>query len=296
MLKGSVGNDKLFELFQGGGSGEVAGVFSSAVYFSLSGKMCLLHDSSYGIIPFGIALPELAGRAEELGLAPDMKLSLESSVLSNKTAGFEIKLLFEREAVKPVAFDCLPAFACGAERMLKTHGHSALAAYCMGSVAQVDKNSIEDIFAKTAYKGLVELEMAMSNPRLESMTNALKKLLGLGRGLTPSLDDFICGMLYVLNYAGRTWSYKAPCLNELCRSVDELAGECTNAYSAAYLLAASAGEDFSLMRLCLENSLKEDAAYSIKKLMRVGASSGSDMLCGMCFAANYILKQRQVTL
>ena len=108
-----------------------------------------------------------------------------------------------------------------------------------------------------------------------------KTELGLGRGLTPSFDDFITGLLVTLEHASSVWGLKHPALGFLAQEISALAPLRTNRFSAAYLLAAARGGDFSLMRNCLE---LRPSADSLTALLGVGSSSGSDMLCGMVYA------------
>lgn len=291
MHKGVVSNRALYELLNRGTSGEVMAVFSSAVYFRLSDKTCMLHDTAYGNIPFGISLPDINGKARNLGLEPGVKLRAEGGHLNSDT-GFQMQLSYKQSLSHPAKPSQLRSFAEKAASVLRDTQRSELRVYCAGNIAEIDKSKIEDIFAKTAYKGLLELERGMLENKPESIEKALQKLIGLGRGLTPSLDDFLCGLVFVLLYAAREWDCSMPGLTALVEGIRIIAPLQTNVYSMAYLLSAAAGEDFSLMRECLENSGLDEAYKSIEALLKVGASSGADMLSGMCFASNYILKQR----
>lgn len=291
MHKGLVSNRALYELLEHGASGEVMAVFSSAVYFKLSDKTCMLHDMAYGTIPFGISLPDINGNARNLGLEPGMKLRAKCGYLSTEAA-FQMQISYKQSLTHPAKLSQLRSFAENAQRVLSDTQRSELRVYCAGNIAEVDKSKIEDIFAKTAYTGLLGLEQAMLENKPEAIEKALQKLIGLGRGLTPSLDDFLCGLVFVLLYAAREWHCSIPSLSALVAGIRTIAPRQTNEYSMAYLLSAAAGEDFSLMRECLENSGSDEACKSIEALLMVGASSGADMLSGMCFASNYILKQR----
>jgi len=296
MLEAIVSNEGLFNALSESARGELIGVFSSGVYFRINGKVLMLHDISFGTLPFGIAVEGIDKRCKELGLEAGMKLSLERGVFSTENGELKLRLKYLESSSKPVIIECIPAFAKKAEDALQASGRSALSAFAPCEPEKLAPEDIEDIFARAGHKGISLLVPAMAACDTELMEEALLKLIGLGRGLTPSFDDFLCGALFVLHYAVKNWKLELPCVVPLSDFVKKITPERTNVYSACYLHAAAAGEDFSLMRSCLENCGGLQAQESFERLMNVGGSSGCDMLSGMCFAANYILKQRQFTL
>ena len=173
---------------------------------------------------------------------------------------------------------------------------SSFSVYCIKDMDEIEKSEIADIFAQAAYTGIRKLYQAIELNSEEMIESALSKLIGLGRGLTPSMDDFLCGMLFVFHYCKNNLSYKLNFLAGLSSNAKKLALCNTNTYSAAYISAASEGEDFSLMRSCLESVAEKSFYDNVNSLLSVGSSSGADMLSGMCFAAKYILKQQGFTL
>lgn len=113
-------------------------------------------------------------------------------------------------------------------------------------------------------------------------TRSLLSLLGLGIGLTPSGDDFLCGFLAGLAWAG-AWEH--PLCVSLRRGISLHLSD-TNVISAAFLRCAADG-NFSVPLLQFLSAVHHPAALAraAEALARVGHSSGMDSLAGLHFSA-----------
>lgn len=101
-------------------------------------------------------------------------------------------------------------------------------------------------------------------------------LLGLGIGLTPSGDDFLCGVLAGLILLGKQETDDFQNLStEITRNLTR-----TNAISAAFLHCATEGQ-FSE---ALVNLGSVPFSQSQQMFHAIGHSSGADTLCGLYFA------------
>ncbi len=109
----------------------------------------------------------------------------------------------------------------------------------------------------------------------------LSRLLGLGIGLTPSGDDFLCGVLAGLHFSGNNRHIFAHCLK------NEIAGRLTDTIdiSAAFLSCALDGQ-YSLP----VNMLYQlpDSASILAAFGEIGHSSGTDTLCGILWSLKNI--------
>lgn len=106
---------------------------------------------------------------------------------------------------------------------------------------------------------------------------AIGALIGLGPGLTPSGDDFLCGTMAALHYFGR-----GDVASRLAAIVAPRLAE-TNLISAAYLRCASAGEASSVLFEvlgCLPAADTALLAQHLDAVDRVGHTSGWDCLAG----------------
>lgn len=101
-------------------------------------------------------------------------------------------------------------------------------------------------------------------------------LIGLGIGLTPSGDDFLCGVLAGLTLLGLRDSQDFRHLSaEISRNLAK-----TNAISAAFLRCAMNGQ-FSEALVTLGSV---SFSQSLQMFHDIGHSSGADTLCGLYFA------------
>lgn len=127
----------------------------------------------------------------------------------------------------------------------------------------------------------------------EAFDEAVLNVLGAGMGLTPSGDDFLCGVLCV--FAGAT----NPAAMELrkrlrrCLTEDRLVSR-TTIVSASMLENACRGMAASPYRAFVDAVLScpEDVATCFDGLFAVGATSGVDFSVGVVCAVRLLLEQR----
>ena len=136
-----------------------------------------------------------------------------------------------------------------------------------------------DVFQR-ALQARLQSSIAALLQALETNTATLPvtALLGLGMGLTPSGDDFLCGLLIALHLPESPFAAQLPCLR--AQVLAELAA--TNAISAAFLRDAAAGQVSAPVQefvaaLCGKQAL----APALEALVSLGHRSGYDLLSGI---------------
>lgn len=67
ILSGRVSDAGLMARLYAGEELELAGAFSEGIYFTGPGGMVMLHDTRYGCLPFGIAIPGFSGLSRAVG-------------------------------------------------------------------------------------------------------------------------------------------------------------------------------------------------------------------------------------
>ncbi|VXD06260.1 conserved hypothetical protein [Enterobacterales bacterium 8AC] len=117
---------------------------------------------------------------------------------------------------------------------------------------------------------LIEADMALC------VDISLRQLVGFGIGLTPSADDFILGILLVLD------SCRADKYQTLSSLLPSLLTRTTD-ISAAMLANGCAGH-YSHHFSRLVTAPIDDIEQTLKQVAEYGHSSGHDMLCGAHFA------------
>ncbi|MBM4425580.1 MAG: DUF2877 domain-containing protein, partial [Chloroflexi bacterium] len=126
---------------------------------------------------------------------------------------------------------------------------------------------------------LLRLRESIRNRQWAQAAERAAPLIGLGRGLTPSGDDLILGLLLLLNRRG---DFVEP----FNRQMIEHARRRTTALSANLIECAARGEaDERLLAAadCLLTG-QPDAPTAARTLASWGASSGADTLAGMAMA------------
>jgi Protein of unknown function (DUF2877) len=120
---------------------------------------------------------------------------------------------------------------------------------------------------------------------IQAFEAAALRVLGLGPGLTPSGDDFIGAIFFALAHAPRpTWRIAMPALRQ---RVLAAAQHATNPISAALLEDLMAGASYRALHevlAALQSGEPQAIVQSREALLRVGASSGADMLAGLLLA------------
>ncbi|WP_157798250.1 DUF2877 domain-containing protein [Aeromonas cavernicola] len=107
-------------------------------------------------------------------------------------------------------------------------------------------------------------------------TSSLAQLVGFGIGLTPSADDFILGVMMVLDlyHKQKHHALSLQLYPLLARTTDISAAMLSNACSSRY----------SLLFSSLFTSPINNIEITLKQIAAHGHSSGHDMLCGVYFA------------
>ena len=121
------------------------------------------------------------------------------------------------------------------------------------------------------------------NQNYENAANILSSLIGLGIGLTPSGDDFLCGVLagFIFDNLGK------HLFVELLKKQIQNSLQNTNDISRAFLSCALE-DNFSNIVLNLGKYKSSDEIYD--NFNKIGHSSGIDTLCGIYYCLNTISK------
>lgn len=120
-----------------------------------------------------------------------------------------------------------------------------------------------------------------SSTRINDLYEQLHELIGVGEGLTPSGDDFLCGLIastYFIN------TKDMMSLRLFFKEMLPLHMNKTTDISRAYLLNALDGRFMEGLVRIYESSLKkEDVVQILNEISGMGHSSGTDFLLGLNF-------------
>ena len=148
-----------------------------------------------------------------------------------------------------------------------------------------DRNRLQSAIEQQATSGihalLQWLEDSFTRPGSpDDIPEGAVSLIGLGPGLTPSGDDFLCGVLVAL----RTLKRDAAA-DGLAAWIQRHAPALTNSISLAHLSAACDGEALEPvhrgLHAILDNSGDDEIEAALEDLSAVGHSSGWDAFSGV---------------
>ena len=129
---------------------------------------------------------------------------------------------------------------------------------------------------------LEALRQALGRHDLNAFEAAALRLLGIGHGLTPSGDDLVGAVMFTLVYAPiKAWQ---PAMADLQHRLRLAATTATNPISAALLEDLMAGASYRALHdlLAALHSLDQQLIQAaVQTLLRLGATSGGDMLAGV---------------
>ena len=263
-------------LFQSSAAGIVCGVFSSALYCDFESEILLFHSCAYGEVPFGAALDDVksflaacqASAGDTITLQPDgFSLGGKNYILCQTAAGIP----------RPSG------------HILPPDPSRLAAIYAFVRENGSPRGMLSLLETDPAAKGAVPaLESAFCLGDAAAARQAAWRLVGRGRGLTPSGDDFLCGFFQTL-YAARAAGLPVPEIADTCAA--ELSGALnrTSRISGAYFRHALLGSYFTIYDASARTVLGgADFRTACSFVFGMGASSGTDTLLGALSAARVL--------
>ena len=133
--------------------------------------------------------------------------------------------------------------------------------------------------------GLVPILMdATRNVQVDNVITAIRPLIGLGPGLTPSGDDFIVGYLAGLWSAGGSDPSRSRFMSSVGTWLSQAAA-CTNAISRTYIKSAVNGnvsEPIATLAQRIGHAKSVDSVReATRTALQVGSTSGTDGVLGL---------------
>ena len=213
--------------------------------------------------------------------------SLESAAVPLGRLGFVCSADGLQSSIFHSALEKLLSFtACGAEPRFALNAEATVP-----SVAHAFTNSVNNSLAELQVL-IVDLMHGKSRLASENLSgSSAAKLLGVGVGLTPAGDDFLCGVLTALHAHRR-----ADAADKLWSLIEPQVDAATHMISACHLQLAAKGQITAASNrilASLKQTLSDTSELStvqianLKTLQgcceQVGSSSGYDFLAGLLF-------------
>ncbi|MCL4516100.1 MAG: DUF2877 domain-containing protein [Firmicutes bacterium] len=148
-------------------------------------------------------------------------------------------------------------------------------------------NPEPDRWAVRAKAALGDLLQALASRNPWAAARATKAIAGLGPGLTPAGDDLLAGLIGAWWWRERAFGRQSALMQRCLGAVASAASDCTNIFGYQAIRCASQGElpeaALGVVKAIITGSdtLLEGVVPS---LLAFGATSGTDMLTGICLA------------
>lgn len=135
------------------------------------------------------------------------------------------------------------------------------------------------------------INLALQN-NLDKISYSSKKLIGFGIGLTPSMDDFISGLMISLVYLTKYYGFETSEAYNLNSAIIREGLEGTTRVSSEMLALSSLGKSSQVVKSLILALLCETEEYRIidrvKEAIDIGETSGTDTIFGIYTAFKII--------
>jgi len=160
-----------------------------------------------------------------------------------------------------------------------------------GIASILDGDKVANHYKDFIINSVKRLTRGISDFDYKEITEASKRLIGLGPGLTPAADDFLLGILASLYYIGYYFGNHLENLKKIAGfMIYDLPGRTT--FISEIMLRSGMKARFSepirdLMLAVIHNTSVQDKCIN---LLSIGGTSGSDCAAGIVFGGALMAK------
>lgn len=275
-------------------SGSVTGVYTSAANFSFGKYLLTAADISHKNVPYGflcdfskLTLKKVINVGDSVDIDSDsLRISNRCFEVLFQSASIwspEFRLPIEKKDI-PVIRSHIGYIEQQLSQRKNLDGLAPLIRYIPQILGNISSANMHfGLFKQIAYDSLCLIVNSIRSQDKYALTRSMKKLTGLGVGLTPSGDDVLMGLFATLSITmkgtNRDWLVNAY------RNVLIQIRELTNEVSLSYLNAIRDGyypERFSNLVSAIIRSGKPKDIYSpLEEMLQWGSTSGSEIILGI---------------
>lgn len=277
-------------LSKGQQTGLVHSVFHSSVNLLTDGQLITLLTESRPLYPYSI---RLSGETLPAVQPQDTVIFTDSRILFPK-CGWQISL--ENIRVTDLTLTSLSLAGLGSpggkrlaelRDIILHHGKTDGFAPLLCLLEKPDEAAIpSNLYVDFAAQRIPALFAAVRALDAEKAAEAAFSIAGCGIGLTPSADDFLCGLMTSLQMEAAIKG-ELPKITSLTEAMAEKAASRTNLISGTFLREAGRGlvsQDIRLLMKALYSSvLSQGVTTSAMNVIAFGETSGTDILTGIYF-------------
>jgi hypothetical protein len=275
-------------------SGSVTGVYTSAANFSFGKYLITAADITHGNLPYGFLCDfSKIDLKKTIHIGDSAEIDSDSLRISKRSFEilFQSASLWSHEFRMPIEKKDIPNILSNIgyiEQQLTQRknldGLAPLIRYIPQILGNISSENMHfALFGQIAYDSLCLIINSIRSQDKNALTRSIKKLVGLGVGLTPSGDDVLMGLfatlLITMKGTSRNWLVNA--YRNMLVQIHEL----TNEVSLSYLNAIRDGyypERFSNLVSAIIRSGKPKDIYSpLEEMLQWGSTSGSEIILGI---------------
>lgn len=263
-------------LYERNAAGTLVGVFSHALYADIGGIVSF-YDAAYGEVPFGVAVQDILAFLAAADPTVGDAVAFAAGEIRIGGRALAVRVLPPPARILP------PLAPPDAGRLSRVEDYVAAHGSPRGILELIGANRGH------AADSAAALAAAFRRGNAEAASLAAVRLVGLGRGLTPSGDDYLCGFFSALLAARRAGIALPMPPEAVAGAVLAAAPARTSPISGAYLAAALGGQYCTVYAASAAACLGTgDFAPFADTALKMGASSGTDTLCGALAAAKLL--------
>ncbi len=279
----SIGSYAL-DILNSASEGRVHSVYRKTINIQIGTYLLALQAASSPISPVSLITELNAPSMEILPVFPDLSVRISEDTLSIYSSDSVFHFYFSKADIYESELSSKSPWLT--RNMLKSIlEHSSTGGFCTIFAAPCIKgqeNNLEmDLVTAAAKHRLTVCHTSIQIADYKKAADELVSLIGLGIGLTPSGDDFLCGVLAGLILTGNSDHPFTSVLKEKIRA--NLSN--TNDISRTFLSCALSSQFGKPVKDLVFPSSPEDILASFEA---VGHSSGIDSLCGIYYAFTLI--------
>lgn len=274
-------------------SGLIHSMYRNTVNLMLDQQIIALQTASTPLSPISVILPVCTGEMQSLFFDPSGICCCDNrSITVRQGGGTAVQLTLTPDSeicssrldLTQMINNSVQSYINTAEQILQASDRSGF-----GQMILSDCDEITDPVWAAAYQYLSDSRMLFLQKQWTDAAKSLCRLIGLGGGLTPSGDDFLCGLVAAVQ---KTLSMRHPFTRELTRQLWKNLSR-THDISRAFLSCALK-EEYSTAVLDffkMGDTGQPDIVAALDSAFRaIGHSSGMDSLCGICYGLKLAAK------
>ena len=296
-IKGISIGYRVTDFFKRKVTGEIYSVHKHSFYCLIENRnLIVVYDCRYGALPFGISVNTCSSFFNEYGLERGMCINLGQFDLLIPEANLclclnDANVWRSHQSIPRVI--SLTKLSSNINFAVQ-YGIDKGSKKGLGGLITIwddlffsgrkDLPNELNAFCQLSFNPLSKLIFGIEMKDFDLIGKSLTKLIGLGTGLTPSMDDVLIGLISALYLLKNNSPYSLRYISTLGKKIYSLSRGKTTIVSETFLKYACIGERYEIIDNVIVALLifsKQKLRFEIDKIISVGGTSGTELLFGI---------------